>query len=118
HAERTHLLAGRDERASDVPVLDEAVAERDAAVTAEALGRGDAGLGDPHDEVGLDGRLLGELLPHPHPRLVDALAVQDRIGARVAYGLDQAPACVDAVAAAPSARRHAVLVDDDTLARV
>ena len=69
---------GCDERAPDVAVLHQPVAVGDARRPGEALGGGDARLGDGHDHVGLDRRLAGQLLAHPLPGGVDVLAVEAR----------------------------------------
>ena len=73
-AELAQGLAGLDERAADVGVLHEALAERDAALLGvPGRGRG-AGLGHGHHQVGLDRELAGQLAAHLDPRLVDAAA--------------------------------------------
>ena len=75
-------LVGLDERAADVAVLDQALAERDPARAREADRGRRAGVGDRHHEVGLDRRLLGEPLAHPHARRVhlDARRASSRAG--------------------------------------
>ena len=111
-----HALFRLDEGPADVAVLDQALAEGDAALAREADGGRRARVGDRHDEVGLDGSLARELLAHAHARAVDLDAVdassrgaRDRRTrrCRTCPGLPAArPACV-----------HALLVDDDQLAR-
>ena len=92
HAHRpgAELLARGDEAAADVAVLHHALAERDAAAPGEALGRGHAGLGHAHHHVGLDGRLLGELLADADAGLVDALVVEAGVGPGEVDELEQA----------------------------
>ena len=53
-----HALLGLDERAADVAVLDQPLAERDPGRAREADRRGRARVGDRQDEVGLDRRLV------------------------------------------------------------
>ena len=53
---------------ADVAVLDQPLAERDAARAREADRGGRARLGDRQHEVGVDRRLGGEPLAHPHAR--------------------------------------------------
>ena len=60
-AELAQRLAGLDEGAADVGVLDEALAEGDAALLGVPGGGRGAGLGDRHHQVGLDRELAGQL---------------------------------------------------------
>ena len=63
----------------------------------EALGRGHARLGHAHHHVGLDRRLLGELLAHADAGLVDAAAVEAAVGPGEVDELEQAERRVDAL---------------------
>ena len=106
-------LAGLDERAPDVGVLDEALAERDAALLGVPGRRGRAGLGHGHHQVGLDRELAGQLAAHLDPRLVDAAAADGGVGAGEVDVLEDAALGLglgEAVGA------QAVLVDDEQLA--
>ena len=60
------LLVGLDERAADVTVLDQPLAERDARRSREADRCRCARVGDGEDEVRVDRRLLSQPLAHPH----------------------------------------------------
>ena len=62
------LLAGLDERARDVAVLDEAVVLGQPGRAREAAGGGVAGVGDGDHEVGLHRRLAPQDLAHPPAR--------------------------------------------------
>ena len=118
HAEGPHVLVGGDERAADVAVLDQALAVGDAAAPGVALRRGDARLGHAHDQVGLDRGLLGQLLAHPDPGPVHALAVQEGVGSGEVDELEQAELGVDLVLGEQPHRPVAAGVDDDHLAGV
>ena len=63
-------LVRLDERAPDVAVLDQPLAVRDPGGAREADRRRRARVGDRHHEVGVDGRLGGEPLAHPHAHAV------------------------------------------------
>ena len=73
------LLVGLDERAADVAVLDQPLAERDPGRAREPDRRGRARVGDRQDEIGVDRRLLGEPLAHPHARGVHLDAFEPRV---------------------------------------
>ena len=75
-------LVGLDERPADVAVLDQALAERDAGRAREADRGRRARVGDRQHEVGVDRRLGGEPLAHPHARAVrlDARRAASRAG--------------------------------------
>ena len=64
----------------DVAVLDQALAERDPGRAREADRGRRARVGDRQHEVGLDRRLLGEPLAHPHARAVHLDAGEPRVG--------------------------------------
>ena len=118
HGPSPQLLARGDEAAADVAVLHQALAERDAAAPGEALRRGHAGLGHAHDHVGLDGRLLGELLADVDAGLVDALVVEPGVGAGEVDELEQAELGVDPLVGEGAQRPGPGGVDDDHLAGV
>ena len=84
------LLAGLDERARDVAVLDQPVVLRDAGCAREALRRGVAGVGDRDHEVGLDRRLAGEDLAHPAAHRLERAALELGVGAREVDVLEHA----------------------------
>ena len=73
-------LVGLDERAADVAVLDQPLAERDPGRAREADRGRRARVGDRQHEVGLDRRLRGEPLAHAHARAVHLDAVEPRVG--------------------------------------
>ena len=97
-------LVGLDERAADVAVLDQALAERDAGRAREADRGRRARVGDRQDEVGLDRRLRGEPLAHPHARAVHLDAVEPRVGAGEVEELEDAERAVRRPARRPGAR--------------
>ena len=118
HAEGPHLLAGGDEGAPDVAVLDEALAVGDATGPGEALGGGQARLGHAHHHVGLDRRLLGEQLAHAHAGVVHAAAVEAAVGPGEVDELEEAELGVEPLGGEHRDRLHAVAVDDHHLAGV
>src|SRR5690606_15986590 len=63
------VLGGVDEAPAGVGRAVEAVVVRNAAGARVPQGRGEAGLRHAHDDVGVDGRLAGQLLAHAHARL-------------------------------------------------
>ena len=75
-------LVGLDERAADVAVLDQPLAEGDPGRAREPDRRRRARVGDGEDEVGLGGRLGGELLADPDARAVHLDALEQGVGAR------------------------------------
>ena len=109
------LLVGLDEGAADVAVLDQPLAVRDPGRAREADRSGRAGVGDRQDEVGLDRRLVGEPLAHPHARACTSTPPSRRVGPREVEELEDAERA--AGPPAPPARADAVLVDHDDLAR-
>ena len=84
------LLAGLDERARDVAVLDEAVVLRDPARAGEPARRGVPRVGHGDDEVGLHGRLPREDLAHPAARDLQDVAAEPRVGPREVDVLEDA----------------------------
>ena len=62
HSEVAHALPRLDERAADVVIADQAEAERNAALGGVAHGRGHAGIGHRHNEIGV-GRGFPRQLP-------------------------------------------------------
>ena len=89
HVLAAHLLAGHDERAADVPVLDEPFAVGQAELLRE-VERGDARrVRDGDDDVDGDVvrgehalHLVRERVAHRHARAVDADPVEDRVRPR------------------------------------
>ena len=69
-----------DEGAADIVVADDAEIEGKAGRLGEADRRRHARIGHRHDDVGLRRALARELGADPLPHLVDAAAVDDRIG--------------------------------------
>ena len=110
------LLAGLDERARDVAVLDEAVVLREPARARVAARGGVAGVGHRDHEVGVDRRLAGEDLAHPPARDLQHLAAQPRVGPREVDVLEDAQRV--ALAVDGLARLQAALADRDDLARL
>ena len=90
HALLAQALVGLDEGASDIAVLDQALAEVDAGGAGEADRRRRARVGDRQDQIGLDGRLLGEPLAHADTGAVDLDARQPRIRPREVEELEHA----------------------------
>ncbi len=124
HALRALVLAGGDERAVDVAVADQAVAERDAAAAGVALGRGDARLRHRHDHrlpaggIGRQRGLVGQRLAHVLAGGVDRLAVEAAVGPGEVDELEQAELGLDALVVEGADRAGAGGVDDDDLAGV
>ena len=82
HAPLAQPLVGLDERAPDVAVLDQALAERDAAALRVAdCAAGRAGVGDADDDVGVGRGLVGQPLAHPAADVVQGLALHRGVGA-------------------------------------
>src|SRR5690606_11454794 len=77
----THQLAGLDEGATDIAILDETVGIGDAAAGAESLGGRDPRLRYRDHDVGLHRVLVGEDLPHPATGGVHRLAVEAAVRA-------------------------------------
>src|SRR6185437_15872826 len=113
-AEMADLVGRLDEGAADIVVADDAELEGQAALRGVAQGRGHAGIGDGHDDVGGHMALARELHADPLPRLVDIVAVDDAVGPREIDVLEDA----EALAATPErpAAVEAGGVDDDELA--
>ena len=110
-----HALLGLDERAADVAVLDQPLAERDAGRAREADRRRRAGVGDRQHEIGLDRRFGGEALAHAHPRAVHLDAGEARVGPCEVEELEDAErAAVGRLA--PPGRVQSLVVDDHELA--
>ncbi|KAI3488256.1 hypothetical protein L1887_47795 [Cichorium endivia] len=127
HVLATHALAGHDERAADVAVLDEALAVRHAEVLGELQRRDARGVGHGDHDVDRLARLLqlaahlvGELVAHGHARAVDRDAVHDAVGAGkvdVLEDVGREGVGVGRVGGRrEDATRHGVLGDDDRLA--
>ena len=76
------LLVGLDERAPDVAVLDQPLAERDPERAREADRGGRARVGDRQHEIGVDRRLRGEPLAHAHARAVHLDRRSSRVSGR------------------------------------
>ena len=74
------LLAGLDEGARDVAVLDQPVVLREPGGAREAAGGRVAGVRHRDHEVGVDRRLAGEDLAHPAARDLDHLAAEAGVG--------------------------------------
>ena len=108
------LLVGLDERAPDVPVLDQAFAERNLGGAREPDRGGRPRVGDREDEVCLDRRLLGEPLAHPHARGVHLDALEPRVGAGEVEELEDAERALGG--GNGLAGVDAVLVDQEQLA--
>ena len=103
-----------DERAADVAVLDQALAERDSGRAGEADRRGRARVGDRQDEIGVDRRLCSEPLAHSNARAVHLDVLEVRVGAGQVEELEDAERAVlrrlDRLD-----RSQAVRVDEDEL---
>ena len=85
------VLRRLDERAADVAVLDQPVVVRDAARPAVADRRGDRRVGDGDDDVGVGGRLGGQLLAEALADVVDVAAGPHAVGAAEVDELERAP---------------------------
>ena len=109
------LLAGRDEGAPDVLVLDEADAVGDARGAAVAERRVKPRVGHADDDVGIDGVTGGEDLAGARPRRVNGYAVDDGVGAREVDVLEDARFPWFRMTVLHAAR-HAVLREDEDLA--
>ena len=112
-AELAQGLAGLDERAADVGVLHEALAERDAALLGVPRRGRRARLGHGHHQVGLDGELAGQPAAHLDARLVDAAAADRGVGAGEVDVLEHAAL---RLRRREQVGAQAVLVDDQQLA--
>ncbi len=82
------------------------------------LGRGCRRLRHAHDHVGVDRSLLRELLTHVDARLVDAAAVQLRVGASEVHELEQAQTRLGSFEGEGAHRSGAGRVDDHHLAGI
>ena len=100
-----HPLLRLDERAVDVAVLDQPLAERDPGRAREADRGRRARVGDRQHEVGLGGRLGGEPLAHPHPGPVHLDAVEPGVGPGEVEELEDAERAARRRAAAPARTR-------------
>ena len=90
HAEVPDRLLRLDERAADVVVADEAHLHRDARRLGEAGRRAHAGVGNRHDDVGVDRRLAREDAAELGADLVHALAEHVAVGPREVDVLEHA----------------------------
>ncbi len=117
HAVLAQRLVGLDERAPDVAVLDQAVAEREARRACVALRRGSARVGHGDHDVGVGRRLDREALAHALALGVQRLAVHLGVRASEVDVLEHAHRLA-------AARRHGLLdaealrVADQQLARL
>ena len=84
------LLAGLDEGARDVAVLDQAVVLRQAGRPRVAARGGVAGVGHGDHEVGVDRRLAPQDLAHRARARPDGVALEQRVGAREVDVLEDA----------------------------
>ena len=82
HAEIADGLLRLDERAADVVIADQAHAERQAGFEGVADGRGHAGVGHRHDDVGIGGLFAGQQAAQHFAALVDGAAEDQAIGPR------------------------------------
>ena len=81
NAHLAHFLRGLDERAADVAVLHDAVGEFDAARLRVAKRTGHTRVGHAEHQVGLDRSFTRKNAAHFATGLVDALPIDDRVGA-------------------------------------
>ncbi len=116
HAEMANVVRGLDEGAADIVVADDAELEGHAALGGVADRRRHAGVGHRDHQVGVDVALAGELGADALPRLVDAGALDDAVGAREVDVLEDAEALV--LRAERVVAVHAGVVDHDDLARL
>src|SRR5439155_11015915 len=75
-----HALVRLDEGAADVAVLDETFRIRDARLMRVPDRRRRGGVRHANNQVGLDGRLAGQLTPHVHAHWVEQLVADDAVG--------------------------------------
>ena len=85
-----HRLGGLDEGATHIAVLDQAIAEGDAAPLGIADRRRDAGIGHTDHNVGRDGGLAGQYLADAHPVAVQGLAEEATVRASEVDHLEHA----------------------------
>lgn len=114
----THLvlpvfLAGGDEGAGDVLVLDEAGAVGDAGLPGIADGGIDAGVGHADHDVGLDRMLQGQEGSCTEPSLVDAGTVDHRVRPGKVDKLKHTQAALGLAAVGPYAPQAGLVGDDD-----
>src|SRR5271168_4050031 len=82
HAKIANGLRWLDKRAADVMIADQAHAERDFRFERVADGGGNAGIGDGHDDIGVDRMFLRQEAAEGFAAFVDAAAENDAVGAR------------------------------------
>ncbi|VXB85393.1 hypothetical protein PSEUDO8O_20039 [Pseudomonas sp. 8O] len=114
-------LAGHDEGAADVAVLDETFAEFHAQMIGQLQRRRTAGVGNRDDHVDvmirtLTENLVGQLLAHTQTRLVHRDTVHDRVRARQVNVLEDAGRVLR-VGRALTGEQLALFGDVDRLAR-
>src|SRR5437868_7910554 len=83
-------LVGLDEGPVDVTALHHRLAERDARSLRVADRSRRARVGEWNYHVGLDGRLLRELVAHPDARILELAVLEDRVWAREVDELEHA----------------------------
>ena len=115
-AEVADLVGRLNEGAADIVVAYDAELERDAARHRVAHRRGHARIRHRHDHVGLDRAFPRQLHPDALARLIYSVAVQHRVGPGEVDVLEHAEP--GGLVAERADRAHAVVVDDDDLARL
>src|SRR3990167_5353260 len=114
HAEVADVVGRLDEGAADIMVADDAEFERQAGALGVADRRRHAGVGDRHDDVGRHRTFHRQFQADALARLVDADALEARVGAGEIDVLEDAEAA--RLLREGLDRTRAVAVDDDDLA--
>ena len=109
---------GRDEGATDVAVLHQALAVGDARSEGVPLGGRHPGVGHAHDQVGGNRSLRRQQLAHAASGTVDLVAVEGGVGTGEVHELEDAEAWVESLVREGPLGADLLTVDDDHLARV
>ena len=115
YAEVADRLLRLDERPADVVVADEPHAQRQPRLLGEADRRAHAGVGDGHDDVGVDRVFAGEHAAEFRPHLVDTAAEHVAVGPREIDVLEHA---LGQRSGGNGLMERRPLADDEDLARL
>ena len=81
HAKVADLIGWLDKGTTDIMVTDNAKLKGNAAFFCVSKGRRHTGIGDWHDNIGVNGRLTGQFAANVFAHVINACAFDDAVGA-------------------------------------